>query len=363
MPRHPLSDFRPAVRTALPWILVMRFLNNTGNRFPYSFLGALSRGTGFSVEGIGALLALRDLSGLSAPLVGKLADTRGTERLMRTGAFCSVLALLFSSVGAWPFVIGSLAFGLAKVLFDIAMNSWIGHEVTYEMRGRAVGMTELTWAGAAIVGIPICGLLIDNLNWRAAPAVLGLAAIPGALGVRRTLADSDGHSTQAGGRLRLTRPVVLTSVAVAAVSLSCQYVVVGHGLWLEDTYGFSPSTVGFAVISIGVVEATATTLSARFTDQVGKRRSMLAGTTVQVIAISALAIFPSPPIGLGLIGLATAFLRIRVCLRFVAAAYRRTQPVGSRRRHRRRNRTRDARSGDRRSRGASCTNSAASGLR
>ncbi len=84
MPRHPLSDFRPAVRSALPWVLLVRFLNNTGNRFPYSFLGPLALGTGFSVEGVGALLALRDLSGLSAPLIGKIADSRGTERLMRT---------------------------------------------------------------------------------------------------------------------------------------------------------------------------------------------------------------------------------------------------------------------------------------
>ncbi len=308
MPRHPLSDFRPAVRKALPWILAIRFINNTGNRFPYSFLGPLARGTGFSVESVGAVLALRDLSGLSAPAIGKVADSRGTERLMRTGAILSVVALGLSSLGAWPFVIGTLAFGFAKVVFDISMNSWIGHEVAYSMRGRAVGMTELTWAAAALFGIPFCGVIIDGLSWRAAPAVLGVLAIPAALGVRHTLIETLDHETREQGKLKLTRPIVLTSIAIAMVSLSSQYVVVTHGLWLEDTYGFSPTRVGFAVVTIGLVEATATTGSARFTDQLGKRNSMAIGSLVQLVAIAGLAFVPAPPLWLGLCGLALAFL-------------------------------------------------------
>lgn len=308
MPRHPLSDFRPAVRSALPWILGARFISNTGNRFPYSFLGPLSRGTGFSVEAIGALLALRDLSGLTAPAVGKLADTRGTERLMRTGVILAAAALLLSAFGAWPFVIGTLIFGFSKVLFDIAMNSWIGHEVAYDMRGRAVGMTELTWATAALVGIPICGLLIDSMGWRAAPAVLGALAIPVAFGVRHTLIATLDHEDREQGKLRLSRPVVFTSVAIAMVAMSSQYIVVTHGLWLEDTYGFSPARVGFAVITIGLVEATATIGSARFTDQLGKRNSILLGSVVQLVAITGLALVPAPPLWLGLFGLGLAFL-------------------------------------------------------
>ena len=33
-------------------------------------------------------------------------------------------------------------------------------------RGFAVGVLEISWAAATLVGIPTCGFLIDALGWR-----------------------------------------------------------------------------------------------------------------------------------------------------------------------------------------------------
>ena len=45
----------------------------------------------------------------------------------------------------------ALLLSLAKSLFDVAAGAWVGTEVPYASRGRAMGLLETSWAMAFIV--------------------------------------------------------------------------------------------------------------------------------------------------------------------------------------------------------------------
>lgn len=303
-----LADFRPPVRRALPWLVGFRFVGNVGVRFVYSFLAPISRGSGLSIEQLGQVLAVRDLTGLAAPGVGRAADRRGTGRTMTVAAVVMVVGLLLASIGQLGLIIGLVLFGLGKIAYDVPMNAWIGNEIAYERRGKALGIVELSWAAAALIGMPICGLLIENVGWWSASAFFGLLGIPLALGVA-THVGSDHHE-ETGAKVRLTfgSNAIFVLVSFCTLTLCSQLLLVGHGLWLEDTYDFDPSQVGFAVITIGVIEAIASSSSTAFTDGLGKRRSMIMGIGLLAVAMAILAIVSAPPLVLGLVLLATAFL-------------------------------------------------------
>jgi predicted MFS family arabinose efflux permease len=303
-----LADFAPAVRRSLPWLLGFRFVSNAGVRFAYSFLPAIARGTGLSVTEVGRLLALRDLTGLGAPIAGRLSDRWGTPRLMLFAGLVATGGLLGSVVGIVGLFLGFVAFGIGKIGFDVALNAWVGHEVAYERRGRAMGMVETAWALSALLLLPILGVLIDVIGWQAAPLFLGVVSIPLLIGMGQVTETS--HVTGSGP---LARPTFNTTTvglyaAFGAMSLASQFLIVGHGLWLEDAYAFRATQIGFAVVSVGLVELLGTFAAIGGTDRLGKRRAIVAGSILFGVSALGLAVVPAPPLVIGLALLALAFL-------------------------------------------------------
>ncbi len=309
MPRlDPFGDFRPDVRGPMRWLLLYRFVSNVGVRFAYSFLPALARGTGLSVSELGTVLALRDLSGLAAPGVGKLSQRVGTIRLMAFGSIVATASALVAGIGPIGLVVGLVAFGIGKIVFDVGMNTWVGDEVSYDRRARASGLVEMAWAAAAVIGLPLCGLAIDRFGWRAAPLLVGFAGLAPTIAINRFRGSAHAHEASVDVKLVLGPNGIGALVGFCAMTGASQLLIVGHGLWLEDTYGLDPSEVGLAVISIGLIEAAASLATALFTDRVGKRVAVLAGAGVLSLACVALAAVPAPPLALGLLLLAVAFL-------------------------------------------------------
>lgn len=304
----PLGDFRAELRAPMRWLLLFRFISNTGVRFAYSFLDAIARGTGLSNGQLGAVLALRDLSGAAAPAVGAFTQRAGTVRAMGLGASLATVSYFVATAGATGFVIGMVLSGIGKIAFDVGMNTWVGDVVAYERRARASGLVEMAWATAALVGLPLCGVLIDQIGWQAAPALLGVAGIAPVIAINRLHGTSVAHVPVEGVRLVFDRTAIGALIGFNAMTLASQFLIVGHGLWLDRAYGLEATQIGLAVISIGVIEAIASTATATFTDQLGKRRAVLGGTSLMLVACAVFTISPSPPLLLGLVILAVAFL-------------------------------------------------------
>ncbi len=315
--RHsPLAEFPAPVRRALPWLVGFRLVSNSAVRFPFTFLPALARGSGLSVEALSLVLSLRDLTAMAAPSVGRVADRRNSTFVMGVASAAVVLGLGLSSLGAIGLVIGFFLLGFAKLIFDISMNAWVGDNVAYERRGRVIGLIELSWAGSALIGLPILGLLINGVGWWAATAFLCLVGLPLVAGIARQAQGGPiaGAAEREVRRPTANRMVVVSLAAFAAMALGSQFMLIGHGLWLEDTYGFDPARIGFAAMTIGVIEAVASTASSSVTDRWGKKNSVIAGTALLTLAMGMLASNPDPPIPQGLALLALAFLGFEFAL-------------------------------------------------
>ncbi len=189
--RKPDADAAPAFIWTT--ILPARLLINAEFRIPYPFLPAISRGLGVPLEVASLLLTARDLVGVSSPLYGYLSDRVGRKTIMLGGLLALVAGAGLMVVGS-SFGIALVAFallGLAKAGYDPAMQAYVSDAVPYERRGQALGITEFSWAGSWLLGVPLAGLLIARWDWRAPFLIIALLGLLSLIGTTR-LKDSAG---------------------------------------------------------------------------------------------------------------------------------------------------------------------------
>ncbi len=281
---------------------------NIAMRMAYTFLPAFARGAGISVESMSRVLSARELTSLTAPRAGRVTSRYGTGAVMGYAGLVAAGGLLMATLGAPGLVLGFIVFGFGRTAHQVAMNAWVGDAVAYERRGRATGLIELTWGGSALIGLPMMGLLIDGVGWWAAPGVLGLLAFVLSLAVSARRSSISSPSRAERTKPTMNQAAIGAMATNGAMTAAAQFLFLGHGLWLEDTYGMDATEVGFAIITVGAVEVIATTGSSRLTDRLGKRNSMLGGTLLMTVGLAALAGFSSPPLGIGLLLLVVTFL-------------------------------------------------------
>ena len=86
----------------------------------------------------------------------------------------SAAGLLIAAVGAkWAVAAALVMYGLSKVLFDPSLHAFLGDAVPYSERARAIGIIELSWSSAWLLGVPTSGYLIQRFGWRSPWALLG----------------------------------------------------------------------------------------------------------------------------------------------------------------------------------------------
>ena len=277
--------------TWLPIVFLARMTINIPSRIIYPFLPGLARGLEIALPAASQLVALRLVAGVGAPLFGPLADRYGRRRLMEAAMVVFTLAsLLLAGIGT--FTAAAIAFtlyGLAKVLYDPAVHAYVGDEVPYHKRGRAVGILELSWSSAWLLGVPASGFLIERFGWRAPWAALIVIALLGAwlthVGLPPAPRPATGKrsgslvaSTTATWRSLLRRrSVVVLLLASLLFTLAIEIPFIVYGAWLETAFGLSLSALGLASTVVGVAEAVAELGTAAITDRLGKRRSVLIG--------------------------------------------------------------------------------------
>jgi predicted MFS family arabinose efflux permease len=278
-------------RTQLPIVFAVRTAINAPVRIIYPFLPSIARGLGISLAAASQLVTLRMVAGLAAPLLGLLADRYGRRRVMEVALSLFALAsLLMAGVGTLAASAVAFAlYGLAKALYDPAVHAYVGDRVPYQERGRAVGIIELSWSGAWLLGVPASGLLIERFGWRAPWAAL---IVLGFLGLGLTFVSLPPASRPATRRRsgslvasmvgtwrnllrRRSVAVLLATSFLLTMAIEVPFIV--YGAWLETSFGLSLSTLGLASTVVGVAEATAELGSAAITDRLGKRRSVLVG--------------------------------------------------------------------------------------
>lgn len=296
-----------SLRAALALLTVVRLAVNTGHRFIYPFLPAIARGVGIPLEHAGLLVSARNLAGMATPLVVATAG-RGERRrrlavvglaLFAFGAAVTAATGVF--VGA---LVGFIAMGLAKPVYDVAAQSYLADRTSYARRARAIAAFELTWAASLLLGAPAAGWLIQRAGWRAPFWAVALLAALGAVAVHRLLvADEHRTVTPAARRLDLDRSSLALLTVIAVTSLGAETTFVVFGAWLEDSFGLTLLALGGASTAIALAELGGSSSVLAFADRIGKRRVVGLGTGLAAIGFAIIPFTDGVAAGLGALAL------------------------------------------------------------
>ena len=272
-------------------LFLVRTALNAPYRMVYPFLPSIARGLGVSLTQASRLITLRAAAGAVGPFLGgPLADRHGRRPVMELALALTVLATLLLA-GFGGLTAAAVAFvlcGAAKVWHDSATHAHLGDTVPYSERGRAVAAVELSWSGAWLLGVPLSGLLIERLGWRA-PWALWSALVLVSLWITHVGLPSPVRSATAGNAqpiaslvttwrsLLRRRAVVIVPTVSLLLTLAIEIPFIVYGAWLERTFQLSLTALGLASAVVGFAEAAAELGATVVTDRLGKRRSVLAG--------------------------------------------------------------------------------------
>ncbi|MBN2304443.1 MAG: MFS transporter [Anaerolineae bacterium] len=299
-----------------------RTVLNTGQRMVYPFLPTFARGLGVDLETVALAVTARSGLGLISPVFGSLADRRGRKFGMMTGLL--LFAGGMSLVLTWPTVPALFAAlilgGMGKLIYDPAMQATIGDRVPYTRRGMVIAITELSWSGAFLLGMPVIGWLIARSDHWYAPfpllAVLGMFALV----IIGYVVPSDGESggnrpsLAQGMRLIMSHTPALAGLGMSfLINGSNEIVSIVYGAWMEDAFALKVTALGTASVVIGIAELTSEFGVAGWVDRIGKRRAVALG-----LASNALACLLLPVLGFSLasalVGLFVFFLTFEFAL-------------------------------------------------
>lgn len=257
-----------------------RFLQNTLLRIVYPFAPAFARGLGVPVETIYLIVSLRNLLGLLSPLFAPLPERYGRRVVMSVALVVfGVVSLLVVGVPAiWTLGIAIVVAGVLKVIYDPAMQSYLGDAVPYHQRGKALSVTEFAWSGAFLLGAPLTGWLIANQGWPAPFLWLGIGGLLAAMLLWRVLpaARKGGkpRSVGPGFTLQTLRryPVIWAAALYMMLTLVAQETLfIVYGDWMESTFNLSLTSLGLATTLIGLAEMGGEATAGWSVDRFGKR--------------------------------------------------------------------------------------------
>jgi predicted MFS family arabinose efflux permease len=280
---------RPEVRRALWAVLIARTAANGGLRVIYPFLPAIARGLGVSIGALSAVVAMRNLGGLVTPFTARATESTG-RRTMMLGAMAAVVAgclLTASAPGLLVAATGILLVGFAKPAFDVAMQAWFGDRVPYGERGRVLGITELTWALALIITVPLSGWLISVTSWRAPFVLIALLSAAGLAAMIPGL-ESDAPAGRDLRPLKLNAPRALVLTAAFLFSTAAEIPFIVYGQWLEGSFGLSVAGIGVFTMVVVAAEIAGEGLVVLIADRVGLKRMILAGLALSALAYTGL---------------------------------------------------------------------------
>ena len=245
----------------------------------YPFLPAFARGLGVPLPAVAILISVRGFASLLSPIFGPLSERFGRRRIL-------ALSMILFSVGClivviwpdlWAFGLTLAVIAVAKVIYDPAMQAYLGDTVPYKERGRAIAITELSWAGAFILGVPFVGFLIQEQGWQAPFFWLALLGVGGAVALWNLLPKADGRTgtvTNLSDTWQVIRkePVIWAAAAYIMLVMGAnELILIVYGDWMETSFALSLASLGLATAVIGGAEVTGEVVTALVVDRIGKR--------------------------------------------------------------------------------------------
>lgn len=319
------QSYDRAVRDNLVPLTATRIVANTAYRFAPPFIAIIAgaeQGFDVSIARVGLVISISELAGFLAPLLGTFVDRVARRTAMAVGLAGSLVGILLMAIAPNLVVlcVGLTMLNLLKSCFDLGMAAWIADRVPYDRRGRVVGLTETSWALSLLVGVSLLGLVTAVSTWRVA-CVIGAVAIAACAtwldsslrrsgdtvsgGTAATGVATSGDASPAGTPTSGARAARAWLVPLSMFGLmgASQCLFVTFGAWLADDFNFGASRIAAVGFALGAGELLSSVSSARYTDRIGKERSVALGALLMIPAAIVLAGFDSL-LAVGLIGLA-----------------------------------------------------------
>ncbi len=303
--------------------IATRGVLNTMMRMVYPFLPVFGRGLGVDLRLLSIGITIRSASGVFAPLLASIGDTRGRKAGMLVG-----VALFVAGTGmmvVWPsypvFVLAMVLGIMANFIFVPSMQAFLGDRVAYRRRGLVLALTEMGWSLSFIVGVPLVGLLIDRRGWLAPFPWLSGLGILALIGLALLLPHDRPAATSKSNvwsnlRMVLSYWPALAGILVClSMAAANELVNLTFGTWLEGAFEVKIAALAVASVVIGVAELTGEVLVSGLVDRLGKRRAMIIG-----LALSGLVIMALPLIGQTLTGALVGLFFIYLTFEFTVVS-------------------------------------------
>ncbi|MGB3715456.1 MAG: MFS transporter [Candidatus Promineifilaceae bacterium] len=290
----------PSLVGQLVVLTVSRLFLSAGLRMVYPFLPAFARGLGVPVSTIAPLVSIRGFTSLLSPVFSPLSERYGRRPILAWSLVLFALACLLVVIwpSYWPFGVTIAVIALAKVIYDPAMQAYLGDVVPYKQRGKALAVTELSWAGAFLLAVPLVGIAMEKQGWEMPFLWLALLGVGSAFMLWRFIPRADGRSGKVTN-LRSTVQVIRRFPVIWAASLyvllamaANEVLLIVYGSWMESSFDLSLATLGLATAVIGAAEITGEIVVGPAVDWLGKRPVIIV-TGV----LTALTYFAMPFIG------------------------------------------------------------------
>lgn len=283
-------------------VTICRLVLNTARRFAYPFAPVLSRSLGVPLTAITSLIAVNQATAILGMFFGPVADRLGYRLIMLTGLTMLVVGMFAAGFFPYYAVLLFTLFlaGMAKSIFDPAVQAYISERVPYRRRGLAIGFLEVSWAGSTLVGIPVIGLLISALGWRSPFLVMGGLGLIGIIILRKLMPakKKSDNAPKTSFRFRDSwKQLVAERTALGALgfalfaSIANDNLFVVYGAWIENAFQLSIVALGLGTSVIGIAELLGESMTAALADRFGLKRSVMVGLLLSTLCYAILPLF------------------------------------------------------------------------
>ena len=294
---------------------------NTSYRMVYPFLPIFAQGLGVEPATLAMALSIRSFLGIFGPFLATIADTydRKVGMLLGIGLFTAGSGLIGLWPSFWAFILGISLVLLGNGVFIPSMNAFLGDHIPYEKRGRVLAITEMSWALAFIIGIPLVQVGIESYSWVTPFLIFFIIGVI-LLALSIWLVPS-GKVVQSKGNtpLRNLRQVFRSWPAVAGLLAGVLFTSANEtinlifGVWIGQQFGLDFSALTAASVVIGLSEFGGEVMTGIWLDAVGKRRMIWIFLGLNSMAALLLP-FAGKKIGWAMAGLGFFYITFEIVL-------------------------------------------------
>jgi len=247
-----------------------------------------------------------------ALIVGPYSDRLGRKRfLVAGGATMGVGTVLSGFAGTFELLIATRALaGVGASMIFPNVNATIGDTFPYRERGRAISTVIAMNTMAAIVGLPIAGIVAEATSWRVSVGAVGFLALAAAAALMPLLpADRPGLAEIDRRARALYAQILASRSAVAAIASS----LLGALFWFawvtffvvffQRTFDLSLGVASTVALTMGLGVLIGSQVGGRLGDRVGHKRIVAAtivisGALLFLLTNAPLALAPAAGLNL-----------------------------------------------------------------